>query len=64
VMPELQGQGVNPVVLRRVILAMQKAGYMTCGNTWIADVNGASLAQKAKAGAKPLHRLHLFRKAL
>ena len=64
VMPELQGKGVNPVVLRRVILAMQAAGYETCGNTWIADVNGPSLAQKAKAGAKPLHRLHLFGKVL
>lgn len=64
VMPDLQGQGINPVVLRRVILAMQAAGYTTCGNTWIADVNGPSLAQKAKAGATPLHRLHLFGKAL
>lgn len=64
VLPVLQGRGINPVVLRRVILAMQKAGYETCGNTWIADVNGASLAQKAKAGAVPLHRLHLFGKRL
>lgn len=62
VMPELQGQGVNPVVLREVIMAMQKAGYERLGNTWIADENGASLAQKAKAGAAPLHRLHLFGK--
>jgi len=64
VIPELQGQGVNPVVLRRVMLAMQAAGYTHCGNTWIADVNGASLAQKQKAGARPLHRLHLFGKPL
>ena len=64
VIPELQGQGVNPVVLRRVMLAMRDAGYDTCGNTWIADVNGPSLAQKEKAGANPMHRLHLFRKSL
>lgn len=64
VMPELQGQGVNPVVLRRVILAAQKAGYTRLGNTWIGDSNGASLAQKEKAGADKLHRLHLFGKAL
>jgi len=64
VIPELQGQGVNPVVLRHVMLAMREAGYDTCGNTWIADVNGASLAQKEKAGAKAMHRLHLFRKSL
>lgn len=64
VIPELQGRGVNPVVLRRVILAMKQAGYQTLGNTWIGDENKASLAQKEKAGAEPLHRLHLFGKAL
>lgn len=64
VLPEWQGRGVNPVVLRRVILAMQAAGYHSLGNTWIADVNGASLAQKTKAGAQPLHRLHLFAKPI
>jgi len=64
VIPELQSQGVNPVVLRRVILAMKEAGYETLGNTWISDENKASLAQKKKSHAQPLHRLHLFRKAL
>ncbi len=64
VMPELQGQGVNPVVLHRVITNAQAAGYTTLGNTWIGDSNAASLAQKRKAGARELHRLHLFGKAL
>jgi GNAT superfamily N-acetyltransferase len=64
VIPELQGQGVNPVVLHRVIAAARKAGYTRLGNTWIADVNGPSLAQKRKAGAREMHRLHLFRKDL
>ena len=64
VVPEWQGRGVNPVVLRRVILAAQNAGYVRLGNTWIGDANGASLTQKAKAGARPLHRLHLFSKDL
>ena len=64
VIPELQGRGVNPVVLRRVIEGMKAAGYRTCGNTWIADINTPSLAQKKKSGAEPLHRLHLFRKDL
>ncbi|MEM8786893.1 MAG: GNAT family N-acetyltransferase [Pseudomonadota bacterium] len=64
VRPDLQGRGVNPIVLRRVILALKAAGYRTLGNTWIADVNPASLAQKKKSGARKLHRLHLFRKAL
>ena len=64
VIPELQGRGVNPVVLARVMEAARAAGYTQVGNTWIADVNGASLAQKEKSGAQPLHRLHLFFKDL
>ncbi|WP_299814356.1 GNAT family N-acetyltransferase [uncultured Roseibium sp.] len=64
VIPELQGQGVNPVVLHRVILAMKQAGYEKLGNTWIGDSNKASLAQKEKSHAEPLHKLHLFKKAL
>jgi GNAT superfamily N-acetyltransferase len=64
VRPDMQGQGVNPLVLRRVIMGLKEAGYHTLGNTWIADVNKASLTQTVKAGAKPMHRLHLFSKAL
>ncbi|WP_298821526.1 GNAT family N-acetyltransferase [uncultured Roseibium sp.] len=64
VRPDMQGKGVNPLVLRRVILAMKAAGYEKLGNTWIGDENRASLAQKEKAGATRLHRLHLFRKSL
>jgi len=64
VAPEWQGKGVNGVVLRRVILALKEAGYQTLGNTWIADVNPASLRQKEKSGARKLHRVHLYRKAL
>lgn len=64
VVPHLQGQGVNPLVLHRVFKAAQQAGYSHMGNTWIGDDNGASLAQKEKAGATRMHRLHLFRKAL
>ena len=64
VVPELQGQGVNPLVLNRVISNLKAAGYETLGNTWIGDSNKASLAQKKKSGARPLHRLHLFGKAL
>ena len=59
-----QGQGVNPLVLHRVLSAMKAAGYETLGGTWISDENKASLRQKEKMGAKPLHRLHLYRKSL
>lgn len=64
VLPEHQGEGVNPLMLRHVAIAMKNAGYKTVGGTWIADVNTASLRQAEKVGAKPLHRLHLYRKAL
>ena len=33
VIPELQGRGVNPVVLRRVLLAARAAGCGSIGNT-------------------------------
>ncbi|NBD30586.1 MAG: GNAT family N-acetyltransferase [Alphaproteobacteria bacterium] len=64
VVPDLQGQGVNPLLLHHVFTRAQAAGYSMIGNTWIADENGASLAQREKAGAQAMHRLHLFRKAL
>lgn len=59
-----QGQGVNPLILHRVLSAMKAAGYETLGGTWISDENKASLRQKEKMGARPMHRLHLYRKAL
>lgn len=64
VVSHLQGKGVNAVVLHRVLGAMQRAGYRTLGGTWISDANRASLVQKQKMGAYPLHRLHLYRKDL
>lgn len=64
VMPELQGQGVNPVILDHVMTQARTAGYTKIGNTWIADVNPMSLAQTKKTGTTQMHRLHLFAKPL
>lgn len=64
VAPDLHGRGLNGAMLARVIRAAQAAGYRQLGTTWIADVNVASLKQMERIGAKPLHRLHLFRKTL
>ncbi len=64
IMPELQGQGINPVILRHVMMNAKKAGYTDVGNTWIADVNPMSLAQAEKAGSSVMHRLHIFAKPL
>jgi len=64
VIPELQGQGVNPLVLNHITTAMLNAGYEILGNTWIGASNKASLRQKEKMGARELHELRIFRKPL
>jgi hypothetical protein len=60
----LHNRGLNGAMLYRTALALREAGYRTLGGTWIADINGPSLRQVEKVGAKPLHRLHLFTKRL
>ncbi|WP_089175708.1 GNAT family N-acetyltransferase [Bosea sp. AS-1] len=57
-------RGINGAMLYKVSRALKAAGYTTLGGTWIADINGPSLRQAEKAGAKPLHKLHLFAKSL
>lgn len=64
VAPGWQNKGLNGAMLVRVAKALKSAGYERVGGTWIADVNGASLRQAEKIGAKQLHRLHLFGKTL
>jgi GNAT superfamily N-acetyltransferase len=64
VSPSHQSRGLNGAMLYRVIRALKAAGYERLAITWIADVNGASLRQVERLGARRLHRLHLFRKAL
>jgi hypothetical protein len=60
----LQGRGLTGAMLYRVTTAMKRAGYTSLGLTWIADVNGPSLRQIERLGARPLHRIHLFTKRL
>lgn len=57
-------RGLNGAMLYKVTSALKGAGYTSLGGTWIADVNAPSLRQAQKAGARPLHRLHLFSKSL
>jgi GNAT superfamily N-acetyltransferase len=64
VVRDRHGQGLMAAMLGRTITSLKSAGYRSLGVTWIADVNVASLRQMEKLGARPLHRLHLFRKAL
>ena len=58
------GQGVMSAMLARTLKTARDAGYTELGVTWIADENAASLRMMEKIGARPLHRLHLFRKAV
>jgi GNAT superfamily N-acetyltransferase len=61
---EMQGRGINRMMLSKVITAARDAGYEKLGTTWIADVNQPSLKQMQILGAKPLHRLNLYAKQL
>jgi GNAT superfamily N-acetyltransferase len=61
---EHHGRGVNQVMLHRLVSAMQAAQYETLGISWVSDTNTASLRQMERLRARPLHRLHLFRKGL
>ncbi|MEL6681920.1 MAG: GNAT family protein [Pseudomonadota bacterium] len=58
------GRGLMSAMLGRTLTQLRDAGYTRLGITWIADENSASLRMMSKIGAEPLHRLHLFRKAL
>jgi GNAT superfamily N-acetyltransferase len=61
---DMHGQGLMGAMLARTVAALRVAGYTKLGITWIADGNAASLRQMERLGATPLHRLHLFRKAI
>lgn len=64
VVGDRHGRGLMGAMLARTIRRLRDARYERLGVTWIADENGASLRQMEKLGARPLHQLHLFRKAL
>jgi GNAT superfamily N-acetyltransferase len=64
VAPEMQNRGLGGVIFRHGLLAMREAGYRELGITWISDSNTPSLRQMEKIGARPHHRLNLFRRSL
>ena len=61
---KLQNRGLGAVMIHLVLSALKEAGYQKLGITWIADVNIASMRGALRGGARPLHRLHLYRKRL
>ncbi|MGH3054483.1 MAG: GNAT family N-acetyltransferase, partial [Gaiellaceae bacterium] len=60
----LQNRGLGAVMIHLVLSALKEAGYDRVGITWIADVNIASMRGALRGGARPLHRLHLYKKRL
>lgn len=60
----LQHQGIGAILIQLAFQATAQAGYRSLGITWVGDGNAASLAGVRRAGGEPLHRLHLYRKAL
>lgn len=64
VRPAFQKRGLSGALMYRLLVAMKAAGYESLGITWVSDENVPSLRQVEKMGGRPLHRLHLFRKAL
>lgn len=64
VRPAFQRRGLSGALLARCVAAMKTSGYDSLGITWVSDQNTPSLRQVEKMGARPLHRLHLFRKEL
>jgi RimJ/RimL family protein N-acetyltransferase len=64
IIQEYQGRGIMGALLTKTIQQLKAVGYTNMGITWIADINGPSLRQMEKIGARQLHRTHLFRKNL
>ncbi|HUG00454.1 MAG TPA: GNAT family N-acetyltransferase [Longimicrobiales bacterium] len=64
VAPPLQSRGLAGVMLHRVTSALKEAGYTHLGITWVSTENRPSLRYMEKLGARRLHDLSLFCKAL
>ena len=59
-----QKVGLSTAMLYRVMVALKRYGYTSLGITWVSDANAVVHRQMARLGARPLHRLHLYTKAL
>ncbi len=64
VFKEFHSQGLNGLMLYKVMSALKKRGYQKLGGTWISTDNKASIRQAEKVGAHVMHDLALFRRAL
>jgi hypothetical protein len=59
-----QKAGLSTAMLYRVTVALKQCGYTSLGITWVSDANAVVHRQMTRLGARPLHRLHLYTKAL
>lgn len=64
VVTEERGRGLAGLMLERTLTALDAGGYRTLSFTWVGDDNAASLKQMEKLGARPMHRVHLYGRAL
>ena len=62
--PKMQNSGLTSTMFYQQLKALKDSGYTHHSFTWVGDENGASLRIMEKLQAKPIHRLHLFRKSL
>lgn len=56
--------GLGLVMVNEALRNMKERGYETMGVTWVSDENKAPLAMVKRTGAKPYHRLYLYKKDL
>ncbi len=64
VFKEFHSQGLNGLMLYKVMSALKKRGYKKLGGTWISLDNKPSIRQAEKVGAHVMHELCLFRRSL
>jgi len=64
VVKDERGRGLAALMLERTIEALREGGYETLSFTWIGDDNRASLKQMERLGARPMHRVHLYRRSM
>jgi GNAT superfamily N-acetyltransferase/uncharacterized protein YbaA (DUF1428 family) len=64
VKPEFHAHGLGMAMVGNALQKMKAKGYKEMGVTWISEENKAPLAMVKKAGAKPYHQAHLYKKDL
>jgi hypothetical protein len=64
VQQQVQNRGIMRILHAELIRALCRSGYRSLTITWVADENPGSLATLKALGARQLHLLNLYEKAL